>query len=81
MFWSKQEKPSLEGIEGAESIAVGSANFIEETKARLGINGIRRRIEVLQGVLREESAPYNADFDPQKRCLSLENSYLLDISI
>jgi putative transposase len=67
-----------------ESIAVGSANFIEETKARLGINGMGRRIEVLQVdqcVLREESAPYNADFDPQKRGLSLENSYLLDISI
>ncbi len=65
-----------------ESIAVGSTNFIEEIKARLGIKGLGRRIEVQQDdrcVLREEPAPYNADFDPEKGCLRPENSYYWDV--
>jgi hypothetical protein len=65
-----------------ESIAVGSASFIEETKNRLGVKLIGRRIEEQQDeryVLKEESSPYNASFDPQKWCLSSENSYFWDI--
>jgi putative transposase len=65
----------------AESIAVGSARFVEETKAMLGIKGMGRKIEEQQVdrcVLREESAPYNADFDPQKVFLNPENSYFWD---
>lgn len=64
-----------------ESIAVGSASFIEETKNKLGIKAMGRRIEeqdVDQCVLREESAPYNAGFDPQKWFLSSENSFFWD---
>jgi putative transposase len=48
-----------------ESIAVGSQKFIEETKARLGIEAKGRRIEGHPDelyVLREESVTYNADF-------------------
>jgi len=65
-----------------ESVAVGSIRFVEETKAMLGIKGMGRRIEeeqVDQFVLREEYAPYNADFDPQKVCLSPNNSCIWDV--
>jgi REP element-mobilizing transposase RayT len=65
-----------------ESIAVGSASFIKETRNRLGVKAMGRRIEEQQVdryVLREESAPYNAGFDHQKRSLSSENSYFWDV--
>ena len=67
-----------------ESIAVGSIGFVEETKARLGIKGIGRRIEEQKTdrcVLREESEPYSAVFDPQNGRLSTENSYFWDLSL
>jgi REP element-mobilizing transposase RayT len=65
-----------------ESIAVGSSRFVEETKAMLRIKGMGRRIEEQQDdrfLLREEAVPYNAGFDPQKGCLSPENSYFGDV--
>jgi len=64
-----------------ESLAVGSSSFIDETRASLGIKAMGRRIEEQledRFVLREESAPYSADFDSQKRHLSSENSYYWD---
>ena len=64
-----------------ESIAVGGISFIAETKATLGCKGMGRRIEVEhidRCVLREESASYVADFDPEKATLSPENSYFWD---
>lgn len=56
--------------------------YIEETKAMLGIKGIGRKIEMQQDdccVLRENLEPYNAVFDPEKGCLSSENSYYWDV--
>ena len=67
-----------------ESIAIGSASFVEETKVKLGIKAIGRRVEEQnegQYVLREEPVAYNGVFDPQKGLLSSENSYFLDISL
>ena len=67
-----------------KSIAVGSSSFVEETKVKLGIKARGRRIEEQQEdrfVLREEPAPYNGDFHPQKGHLSSENSYYLDTSL
>lgn len=63
-----------------ESIAVGSTTYIEDIKTRLGVQGMGRRIEEQQDrfVLKEDYAPYNADFDPEKGCLSPKNSYYLD---
>lgn len=61
-----------------ESIAVGSAGFVEETKGKLGIKAIGRRVEEQNEdmyVLREESAAYNTVFDQQKGLLSPANSY------
>ena len=65
-----------------ESIAVGSIDFVEETKSRLGIMGIGRRIEGQEAdrcVLREEFEPYSAVFDPENGPLSLNNSYFWDV--
>lgn len=66
-----------------ESIAVGSSRFIEETKVKLGIKGVGRKIEKQEDrfVLREEPSPYSADLPSQKGLLSSENSYYLGTSL
>ena len=67
-----------------ESIAVGSQNFLEETKARLGIRAKGRRIQGYPEdlcVLREESVPYIAGFAPQNEALSAENAFFWDDSL
>jgi hypothetical protein len=61
----KNGKSQREGC-WTESIAVGGIGFVEETKARLGIKGMGKRIEEQEAarcVLREESEPYSAVFD------------------
>jgi REP element-mobilizing transposase RayT len=67
-----------------ESIAVGSQNFIEETKTRLGIKAKGRRVEGHPEelcVLREESVPYNAVFAPENDALRVENAFFWDDSL
>jgi len=66
-----------------ESIAIGSASFVEETKVKLGIKAIGRRVEERkedQYVLREEPVAYNGVFDPKKWLLSSENSYFWGVN-
>jgi putative transposase len=58
--------------------------FVEETKVKLGIKAIGRRVEAPRKdlyVLREDSVAYNAVFDPKKGLLSSENSYFWDINL
>ena len=65
-----------------ESIAIGSASFVEETKVKLGIKAIGRRVEEQnegQYVLREEPVAYNGVFDPQKGLLRTKNGYFWGI--
>jgi len=65
-----------------ESIAVGGIGFVEETKAKLGIKGMGRRIEEHEAgrcVLRKEFEPYNAVFDPENWRLSPNNIYCWDV--
>ena len=65
-----------------ENFVVGGIGFVEESKARLGIMGIGRRIEGQEAdrcVLREEFEPYSAVFDPENGPLSLNNSYFWDV--
>jgi len=67
----------------SESVAVGSRNFIEEIKARLGVKAIGRKIREQGGTLvalGECPAAYNAGFAPEKRCLSHQNTYSWDIN-
>jgi REP element-mobilizing transposase RayT len=63
-----------------ESIAVGSKEFIEETKVKQGISAKGRRIDEKPDglcVLRETSVPYNADFDPEIGALRAETAFFL----
>lgn len=65
-----------------ESIAVGGIGFVQETKSRLGIMGMGRRIEAQEAdrcVLREEFEPYSAVFDPESGRLSPNNRYFWDV--
>lgn len=53
-----------------ESIVADGIGFVEETKARLGITGMGRKIaeqEADRFVLREESEPHGSVSDPEKR--------------
>lgn len=66
----------------SESIAVGSATYVENIRTKLGLNGNGRIIEEQatdRCVLKEETVPYNAVFSPEIERLSRENAYFLDI--
>ncbi len=60
-----------------ESIAVGFKGFVEATKERLGIRAKGRKVFNNNGAyeLREPTAPYKGDFDPENGVLRLENTY------
>jgi REP element-mobilizing transposase RayT len=65
-----------------ESIAVGSFEFVEEIQARLGTQGVGRKIEEQDSerfVLREETELYRADFEPENGRLSQDNRYIWDV--
>lgn len=64
-----------------QSIAVGSEEFIEKTKAKLGIRAKGRKVREAQGVyvLREPPARYGADFNVKNDGLRLKNSYFWNI--
>ena len=61
-----------------ESIAVGTQEFISETKRNVASSSIGRNIHERDGMfeLREPSVSYSAHFDPQKHVLRPENTYL-----
>ncbi len=65
-----------------ESIAVGSEEFVEKTKAQLGIRAIGREVsgedEVYQ--LRESEIPYNGIFAGENRGLRPPNTYFWERS-
>jgi putative transposase len=56
---------------------VGSREFVEDTKERLGIRARGREVRGGNGTyqLREASALYGRNFDPQNDGLRLENRY------
>ena len=60
-----------------QSIAVGSKSFIEDIKAKLGIQAKGRQVKESNGSyhLRETQVPYNSDFTPENSDLSAENAY------
>jgi len=63
-----------------ESIAVGSKEFIEDTKERLGVKARGREVIREDGIyqLREATEPYGHTFDPKNDDLRLENRYFWD---
>jgi len=64
----------------SESLAVGSKDFVELTKQKLGIRA--RGHEVVEGEggyqLMEPAAPYKVNFDLENDLLSLEHAYVRD---
>ncbi len=64
-----------------ESIAVGSKEFVEKTKERLGIRVKGRNVIGDNGIyeLREPQFPYNANFTSENGVLREENVYCWDI--
>jgi hypothetical protein len=63
-----------------ESIAVGSKEFVEDTKERLGMKGRRREVMGGDGTyqLREATEPYRRTFGPEDEGLRPENRYFLN---
>jgi len=65
-----------------ESIATGSAEFVEGVKARLGLRAMHRRIHKENSAvyaLKEPLAAYSPDFDGEKEVLRAKNRLLWDI--
>jgi len=60
-----------------ESVAIGSEDFISETKRTLASNAIGRDVHERDGVveLREPYVSYSAHFNPKKHVLSPKNTY------
>jgi len=61
----------------SQSIAVGSKNFVENIKLKLGIRAKGRKVGKSEESyhLREAQAPYNSDFTPENSNLSAKNTY------
>lgn len=61
----------------SESIAVGNRSFIETTMKRLGVKALGRKVygnnEGFE--IREQAAPYRANFAPENGSLSPKNTY------
>jgi len=70
------EEESRREASWSESIAVGSRDFIEATRADLGLTINEGRVKEKSGqfALREEVNAYNTHFDPKKGPLRPENS-------
>lgn len=64
-----------------ESVAVGSQEFVEAAREKLGARVRGRNIcsDGGSSVLKETQTPYTALFIPEKACLRPENSYKWDI--
>jgi putative transposase len=67
----------------SESIAVGDKEFVLETKARLGVKAVGRKISGKNRnyELREPQIPYSPLFPLEKCGISSENSYFWDVSL
>jgi len=63
-----------------ESVAVGSASFVTETKDKLGIKVKGRQVTEVNGSygLREPPAPYRGILGHEHEGLKLENTYFWD---
>jgi putative transposase len=66
-----------------QSIAVGSKNFVEGIKEKLGIRAKGRKIEGSRDLyyLREAQAAYNSNFTPENSVLRAKNTYLWNVNL
>jgi hypothetical protein len=68
----------LQRGERAKCLAVGGAEFVSNTRERLGARGKGREV-VGTGdlfVLREPAASYGSNFSPENQLIAQKNSYL-----
>jgi putative transposase len=74
---SLAEGNNVRNNQWTRSIAVGGEQFVEKIKAALGTKVLSRQIRQVPGgyELREGVTFYNADFDPKKSDMGLENTY------
>lgn len=66
-----------------EAVAAGSADFVKEIKARLGLKARHRRIHRIENgagyALQEPVAAYSSDFDGENEALTAENRLFWNI--
>jgi len=64
-----------------ESIAVGSASFIDKVNASLGLKTMHRSIIKRDDgfIIKEDPSPYTPLFDSEKCTLSPKNTYKWDV--
>jgi len=69
-------------LRASRLIAVGSNNFVEAIRDKLGVLAKGRKvIETTDGFqLREEISRYNVDFNSKKEDIGGRNTYFLDIN-
>lgn len=67
----------------SQSIAVGSKDFVESIKEKLGIRAKGRKVGYSGGSyhLRETQAAYNSNFSPQNSILSSKNTYFWNVNL
>ncbi len=60
-----------------ESVVIGERSFVEETKEKLGIKAKGRKIIAGNGefLIKETQQPYEANFDPKKVHLNVDNTF------
>ena len=65
-----------------QSIAVGSKNFVEGIKEKLGIQAKGRKVEGSRDLyhLRESQTAYNSNFTPENSALSAKNTYFWNVN-
>ena|GEM_PF-3175217 len=61
---------------------VGSKNFVEGIKEKLGIRAKGRKVEGSRGLyhLRESQAAYNSNFTPENSVLRSKNTYFWNVN-
>jgi putative transposase len=66
----------------SQSIAVGSKNFVEDIKEKLGIRAKGREVAGSKDLyyLREAQAAYNSNFTPENGVLSAKNIYFWNVN-
>jgi len=64
----------------SEAVCVGSESFVKQLKHQLGSEASGRMVKADSEsyILREPDASYNAIFDPEKECLSMDNGVCFD---
>jgi len=67
-------------VKWSESLAVGDAGFIERLQKQLGIQAAGRKVSEAGGtyMLHEPEIAYQAHFEAEKGCLSIDNGVYFD---